>query len=69
MRAYESKEKHPLFLDPLAEVLAGKRGMEAAATTVKVSVHLGVPPAFHSNPARVGNESLGHILNAAHHVF
>lgn len=36
MRAYESHEEHPLFVDPLAEVLAGKRGMEAAATTLRV---------------------------------
>lgn len=37
MRAYEGKEKEPLVLDPLAELLAGRRGMQAASTTLKVS--------------------------------
>ena len=36
MRAFEAKEKEPLFSDPLAELLAGRRGMEAAKTTMKV---------------------------------
>ncbi|BDA41776.1 Putative S-adenosyl-L-methionine-dependent methyltransferase [Coccomyxa sp. Obi] len=35
MRAYEGKEKEPLVSDPLAELLAGRRGMQAAATTLK----------------------------------
>ncbi|BDA46207.1 Putative S-adenosyl-L-methionine-dependent methyltransferase [Coccomyxa sp. Obi] len=35
MRAYESKEKAPLFSDPPAEVLAGRKGMQAASTTMK----------------------------------
>ena len=36
MRAYESKEVDPLFRDPLAEVLAGKPGMDGAKLTMKV---------------------------------
>lgn len=36
MRAYEGQEKEPLFVDPLAEILAGRRGMQAAKTTLKV---------------------------------
>ena len=39
MRAYESREEHALFRDPLAEVLAGERGMEAAASTMRVMPH------------------------------
>ena len=36
MRAMESQEDEPLFKDPLAEVLAGKRGMSAARATLQV---------------------------------
>ncbi|CAL8462346.1 g1879 [Coccomyxa elongata] len=35
MRAYEGKEKEPLYSDPLAELLAGQRGMQAASTAMK----------------------------------
>lgn len=37
MRAFEGKEREPLFDDPLAELLAGRRGMQAAENTMKVS--------------------------------
>ena len=40
MRAYEGKEEKPLFSDPLAELLAGRRGMQAASTAMKVSKSL-----------------------------
>ncbi|KAK9908943.1 hypothetical protein WJX75_005035 [Coccomyxa subellipsoidea] len=35
MRAFEGKEREPLFEDPLAELLAGRRGMQAAENTMK----------------------------------
>ena len=40
MRAYETKEKDALFEDPLAEVLAGERGMDGAKLTMKVRTTL-----------------------------
>ena len=36
MRAYESCEETPLFSDPLAEVLAGKKAVADAKSTLKV---------------------------------
>ena len=50
MRAFESREADPLFRDPLAEVLAGKRGMEGARMTMKVCA---ARPAFANTYSRI----------------